>query len=164
MMLRRGLYEAVRHRNARRCARAFTYVEVAIATIVIGLAIPAVLLLIGVTTSQNRQSQEFTTGLMLVNQIREMMSPMSFSAAQALNGRTYNPPVDANRQPISGTDDWQQSVSVQLIGDSQGASLDSVVNNPSAVVELVRVTVSRRSSPNNPWRQVVTTSWMKTKY
>lgn len=157
-----------------------------IATIVIGLAVPAILMLVGATTTQNSQSQQYTTALMLANQVREMMSGLPFNDpvygshlgvqdpgentiadyndVQDFDGKSYNLPVDANRQTISGMDNWRQSISVQLVGDSQGAQLETVTGNSAAIVERVRVTVSYRSAASAAWATVLTTSWLKTRY
>lgn len=135
-----------------------------VASIIIGLAVPSILLLVGSSTMQNNYSQKFATANMLASQVREMMSTMAFTDVLALNGQTNNPPIDANHDPITGMDNWQQGITVTLVGDGQGASLDTITGNPLAIVARVRVTMSYRKSASDPWSPIVTTSWLKTRY
>jgi type II secretory pathway pseudopilin PulG len=149
--------------RAVRSEKAFTLVEVLLAAVIVGVAVPAILLLVGSTTMQSKGIQEYTSAMMLANHTREMMSGLPFDDVQAFNGQSFSPPIDANRQPMSGMDKWQQSIAVQLVGDSQGQHLDTV-GDTSAIAARVTVTISQRGSASAPWVQVVTISWLKTRY
>jgi type II secretory pathway pseudopilin PulG len=173
-------------RAVTRVAKAFTYVEVMLATIVVGVAVPALLLLVGSTTKLNASSQQYTTALMLANQMHEMMSSLPFNDplsgthtggpnageglvgqyddVQDFDGLSVSPPIDANRQGMDGMDNWRQSVAVQLLGNSQGKLLGSVTGDTAAIVERVRVTVSYRTPGGSQWVPVVTLSFLKTRY
>jgi Tfp pilus assembly protein PilV len=139
-------------------------VEVLLAAVIVGVAVPAILLLVGSTTMQNKVSQEYTSAMMLANHTREMMSGLSFDEVYAFNGQSFCPPRDANNQEIDEKDMWRrQSIVVQLVGDSQGQHLGTV-GDPSAIAARVTVTISKRRSVSDPWVQVVTISWLKTMY
>ena len=148
---------------AARFEKAFTFVEVLLATVIVGVAVPAILLLVGSTTMQSKGSQEYTGAMMLANHTREMMSGLSFDEVRNLNGQSFSPPADANRQTILGMETWKQSIAVQLVGDSQGQHLDTI-GDTSAIAARVTVTISKRKSASTPWGQVVTISWLKTRY
>lgn len=149
--------------RAARIEKAFTFVEVLLATVIVGVAVPAILLLVGSTTMQSKGSQEYTSAMMLANHTREMMSGLSFDEVYAFNGQTFSPPHDANNQTILGMETWQQSIAVQLVGDSQGQHLGTV-GDPSAIAARVTVTISKRRSVSAPWVHVVAISWLKTMY
>jgi hypothetical protein len=147
-------------------------VDVILATIIIGLAVPAVLLLVGSISMQSQGSQEYTTALTLANHTREMMSGLSFDDVRGFAGQSFSPPVDALGQPpvdalgqpLPGMDQWQQSIAVQLVGDSLGQHLGTVEGDTSAIAERVTVTIFHRLSANDTWGEVVTISWLKTRY
>ncbi len=149
--------------RAARTEKAFTFVEVLLATVIVGVAVPAILLLVGSTTMQSKGSQEYTGAMMLANHTREMMSGLSFDEVYAFNGQSFSPPHDANNQTILGMDTWRQRIEVQLVGDSQGQHLGAV-DYPSPIAARVTVTISKWRSVNAQWVQVFAISWLKTMY
>jgi hypothetical protein len=139
-------------------------VDVILATIIIGLAVPAVLLLVSSISMQSQGSLDYATALTLANHTREMMSGLSFDDVRGFAGQSFSPPVDALGQPLPGMDQWQQSIAVQLVGDSLGQHLGTVESDTSAIAERVTVSIFHRVSANDTWGEVVTISWLKTRY
>lgn len=172
-------------RRPRR-ARGLTLMETALATVIVGLAVLALVNLIAATNIQTSYSQKQTTAFMLANQIREAMVGMpfndpltgthaggpntgqtnvsQFNDVEDFDGYVASPPIDSHRQPITTLGSWQQSVSVTLIGDNNGANLNSTTGNLGAIVERVRVTISYRAPSEASWTPITTLSWLKTKY
>jgi len=160
--------------------------ETALATLIVGSAVLSLVKLVTSTTQQSSYTQKITTGLMLASQIREMMADLPFcdpyngvdtsgpdvgettvaqyNDVEDFNGYTACPPIDAHRQPITGLPDWRQVVTVTLVGDNSGNTLNGVVNNLGAVVERVKVVVSYRTPGGNNWQPVASSVWLKTKY
>lgn len=152
-----------RCRVATRRRRGLTLMETALATVIVGVAVLSLVKLMTVTTQQTGYSQKLTNAYMLANQVRESTGGLTFSQVQALNGVSYAPPIDSNGQPINNLSNWQQSISVQPVGDVNGQLLNGTGGTYS-VVERVRVTISYRASPEDTWTPIVTNSWWKTLY
>lgn len=153
----------LRRRVVARRSRGLTLMETALATVIVGMAVLSLVKLITVTTQETGYSQRLTTAYMLANQIRESTTGLTFSQVQALNGVSYSPPIDSNKQQLSNLTNWQQSISVQTMGDVNGQLLNGAGGSYS-VVERVRVTISFRASADDNWTPIVTTSWWKTLY
>ncbi len=62
-----------------RAARAFTLIETTLTTIIVGVAITALIQLVLVNSQQNRWTQRVTTGSLLAENIREMMAGVAFN-------------------------------------------------------------------------------------
>jgi hypothetical protein len=69
-----------------------------------------------------------------------MTLKMTFDQVNALDGRSYSPPVDSLGAEITGFSQWTQTVDVQPV-DPDRLTSDIVEEDPSAV--RVTVTVSR---------------------
>jgi Tfp pilus assembly protein PilV len=175
---------------AHRRRRGLTLMETTLATVVVGLAVLATVKLVSATSMQTGYSQRLTTAFMLANNMRELLGSLPFNDpttnttpasplpngpqngeasvsqyndVQDFNNYKANPPIDANRQSISSLTNWQQSVSVQLVGDQFGSHINSGGSTLS-VVERIKVTISFRDSPTSAWSPIVSSSWIKTKY
>jgi Tfp pilus assembly protein PilV len=115
----------------------FTLVETALATVIVGVGVIAVLQLLAAGTRTTGDSLRLTSGLNVAHGFREFSLTRSISALDALNGRQLSPPIDARGNPISGLSDWKQAITVQ------GADLQRVtLGVPAASSPLRRVTVT----------------------
>jgi len=65
-------------RNGRR-GRGFTLMETTLTTIIVGLAITSLVKLVLANTQQNRYTQRLTTGCLLAENCREMLSGLPFN-------------------------------------------------------------------------------------
>jgi hypothetical protein len=159
--------------------------ETSLATVIIGLSVLSIVKLVSAATTQTGITQKYTTAYMLVDNIHELLlglpfndpifgthtggpntgqtSLSQFNDVEDFDGYAPSPPIDANRQPIASLANWQQSVSVTLIGDVNGHLLNGAGGTYS-VVERVRVTISYRPSAIAAWTPILTSSWLKTKY
>src|ERR1035437_6365938 len=102
----------MRRRWRGRGRRGFTLLETALATVIVGSAVLALMKLVTATTTQNVAAQRMTIGLMLANNVREMMAGLpyndpangthlgpdagetlaSFNDVEDFNGLTVSPP------------------------------------------------------------------------
>jgi len=72
-------FSNVLRRRRASTARGFTLLETMLTTIIVGVAITALVKLVLTMTIQNVASQRMTTGTMLANNVREMLAGLPFS-------------------------------------------------------------------------------------
>ena len=157
--------------------RGFTLVEVLIATVIIGLAIVALLAANSAFTMANGAAVELSTAEFLVEQIREMTVTLdvidpeegagTFGAEEGslanyddlddFDGRTFSPPVDARRQQLTDFAAYSQQVTVQKVDPS---NFEQVLPIADPRNDFVRVTVS--VSYNN--REICSISWIRARF
>lgn len=157
----------------RKSIGGFTLIEVLIATILVGLAIAALLGANSSFTMANGVGTDMSTAEFLAEQIRELttmlpvvdpQTPTSFGAEEAtlaiyddvddFNDLTFSPPIDANRDVLDEFPAFSQVVTVDKVLASE---LDQTTNSAS---DFVRVTVQVLQNG----RQVVSASWIRAKY
>lgn len=132
----------------------FTLIEVLIATILVGLAIVALLGANSSFTMANGVGTDMSTAEFLAEQIRELTAMLPVDDVDDFNGRTFSPPIAADKSPLTGFASFSQVVTVDKV---LASDLDQTTNNAS---DFVRVTV--RVLQNG--RQVVSSSWIRAKY
>lgn len=159
----------------RKSIRGFTLIEVLIATILVGLAIAALLGANSSFTMANGVGTDMSTAEFLAEQIRELtamlpvvdpQTPTTFGAEEAglaayddvddFNGFSSpsTGPIAADRSVLTGFASFSQVVTVDKV---LASDLDQTTTSAS---DFVRVTV--RVLENG--RQVVSASWIRAKY
>jgi len=156
-------------------ARAFTLIEVLIATILVGLSIAALVAANGTLTMANDAGADQSTAEFLCEQIRELtamlavvdpqtttttfgpeeMSVAGYDDVDDLDGAVFSPPIGADRAPLSVFAAFSQQVTVQNVNRS---NLDQVVADHTS--QFVRITV--RVLQNG--REITSASWVRAKY
>jgi type II secretory pathway pseudopilin PulG len=127
--------------GAWRPRGAFTLIEAAIVTAIVGIGIVGMLQLLAAGSMANAESTEVTTAVYLANNINEMLQGVSYSTLKSTYGNvTYSPPVDATGTALSSFSNWQQIVTVQYVDHNL---VTSVVPD-SQVEPTCRVTVTIR--------------------
>ncbi len=136
---------------------AFTLIETAIVTAIVGVGILALVQLLAAGSVSNYEGTELTTAVNLGNNIHEIISglatrdpelPNQWSTKETtvaqyddvldFDGATFSPPIDITRASITSMTDWQQSVNVETVSHNSVSS-----TRPSDVTEpTVRVTVT----------------------
>ena len=160
----------------RGCAsrRGFTLIEAALATVIIGIGVVALLELLAAGTMSNSAGTELTTATSLANNIHEISmilpfndpgngaststkeagGPTAYNDIWDMNGDTYSPPLDVTRHPLNAYSTWAQQVTVQSVQpDTLTAGRPNSVTLPTA-----RVTVVITHNGKN----VYTASWIIT--
>jgi type II secretory pathway pseudopilin PulG len=88
-----------------RRRRGFTLMETTLTTIIVGLAITALVKLVLTNTQQNRYTQRLTTGCLLADNCREMMSGILFN--DPANGTlTFGPETGETLATYNDVDDF----------------------------------------------------------
>ena len=154
---------------------AFTLIEVMIATILIALAIAALVTAGGSSTKANSAGIELSTAEFLIEQIRELtallpvIDPQTETATfgpeeAALAGyddlddfdaASFSPPINADRQVLSDFVAFRQDIEVENLNDS---NFEQVVSHHSS--NFVRVTVKVFLNS----RQIASASWIRARY
>jgi hypothetical protein len=179
-----------RGRILRRNRRAgLTLMETTLSTLIVGLSVLSIVRLVTAVTQQNFYAQKTTTALMLANNMRELLVGLSFNDpafgthlgpdvgettvaqfndVQDFNGYVANPPIDANRQPITSMANWRQSVTVThvLPGNNGYNSTDPSATDSAVVLDRVTVVVSYNATPatSTNWTTITSIEWLKSKY
>lgn len=162
----------------RRRGRAFTLMEVAITSVIIGIGFVATMHLVAVSTQQNMAADHATVGMHLAQHLEEYMSLLPFD--DPTSGSTGNfgpeeptpaqyddvddfasisfcPPVDARLQPLNDLGQYTQVVRVVRVDPNR---LGLEVNGYTGAAR-VDVTVEFRASPGDAGIPVFTTSWIR---
>jgi Tfp pilus assembly protein PilV len=158
--------------------------ETALATILVGLSVLAILRLITAVTQQNFVAQKTTTALMLADNIRELTNGLPYNSAtqgnhlgpltgmttvaqytdvQCFNGYTASPPIDAQGQTLSNMANWQQSVIVTHISPSNFKLTDTLATDSACVMDRVQVTISYLPQGSSTWQAIASVEWLKSK-
>ena len=156
-------------RIARR--RGFTLIDSALAVVIIGTGVVAMMKLLAAGSISNYEGSELTTAVNLANNIHEILlrlplfdpsSPTTWSTQESdvtqyndvvdFDGCTFNPPIDVRRQAIANASNWSQVVTVQTVPMGQV----STTQTDSTSVPTARVTVQIMHQGH----QVYQTNWL----
>jgi prepilin-type N-terminal cleavage/methylation domain-containing protein len=144
----------------KRRRRGFTLMETALATIIVGVGVMAIVELLAKGTQANNSSNDMTTAINLVKNVHEfglklaftdpntptnwgidagenVNDPTTYNDVNDMDGRTFSPPIDARGRPIDSLSGWSQQVVVHSVDPN---SLTTDV--PNGTAPAVRITVS----------------------
>ena len=133
---------------------AFTLIEAAIVTVIVGVGIMAMLELLAAGSMANGASAELTTAMGLASNIHEMSLGVEYKNVMTLNGLNKMPPVDAKSNQINDPSlaQWRQQVAVNYLNPHLITT--TVPNTQVEPTARITVTISRNGSV------VYTTSWV----
>jgi prepilin-type N-terminal cleavage/methylation domain-containing protein len=150
-----------------------TLIEVLMAIILIGVAIASLVAANGLFTKANNFGLDLSTAEFLIEQIRELTTPLpavdpntgtatfgpeagetlaTYDDLDDLNGASFRPPINANRQPLNDFAAFTQEITVENVSDT---NFETVVAHHSS--HFVRITV-RILSNNN---EIISSSWIR---
>jgi prepilin-type N-terminal cleavage/methylation domain-containing protein len=166
------------HRSSIR--RGFTLIEVLIATVLIGLAIAALVGANASFTMANSAGSDLSTAEFLAEQIRELTAMLPVSDPDSTSWVSFGPeesslaeyddvddfhgfdstalgaPIDAKRTPLTDLANFSQVVTVEKVNPSNFDEVWDVTSNSP----FVRVTVQVRKNG----QPVSSTSWVRARY
>jgi len=175
-------------KHARPLIRtAFTLLESALATIIIGVGVLAIMGLFDACTRQNAQGAQATTAMMLAGHIQELMEGLPFcdpvkgastfgpetgetltiyNDIDDFDNQTFSPPIDSTRTAVASLSQYSQVVTVVPVYPNQPSS-----NTNEAIPEIpktaytgavrVRVKVLYRAHPTDLPREVYRAQWIR---
>lgn len=160
-----------------RCRKGFTFVEILISIVLVGLSITALVFATTNLTTANSAGSNLSTAEFLVEQIREMttllpvLDPQTEDAtfgAEAgentvtdyddiddFNGLTFSPPIDANGGTLNALAPFTQTVAVTNVQQS-----DFTATAGPHTTNFVRITV--RVLLNGA--EISSASWIRANY
>lgn len=161
--------------KAARHRKGFTLIEVLIATVLVGLAIAALLLASQSFTMANASGADLSTAEFLIEQIRELTALLpvidpeggttTFGPEEAglaayddlddFDGATFSPPINAGRAVLNNFAAFSQQVTVENVNAS---NFEQVVTDHGS--SFVRVTVSVRLNA----KEISSVSWIRAQY
>jgi prepilin-type N-terminal cleavage/methylation domain-containing protein len=155
--------------------RGFSLLEVLVATILVGLAIAALVTANGAFTMANGAGTELSTAEFLIEQLRELtalcpvVDPDTGAAAfgpeepnlagyddvDDFDGASFSPPIDASRNSLNNFSAYTQQVTVENVS---AADFEQVVADHGS--NFVRVTVAVFLNSG----QLSSASWIRARY
>jgi prepilin-type N-terminal cleavage/methylation domain-containing protein len=158
--------------------RAFTLVEVLIATVLVGLALAALVAANSSLTIANDAGSDLSTAEFLIEQIREMttMLPVAdpntdtwdvlgpeagettatYDDVDDFDNAVFTPPINANRLPLTPYATFNQQVTVQKVNPTDFTQVVADAHGSS----FIRITVT----VNQNGRPISSTSWVRARY
>ena len=137
----------------------FTLIEIIVATILIGVAIAAIVMSSRTFTSINAAGMNLSTAEFLIEEIRELVAPLpvvdpesgistfgpeadettlaDYDDLDDFDGAVFSPPIDINRTGLANFPSFSQQVTVDNVSASDFTAVE--VDHSS---DFVRVTVS----------------------
>jgi prepilin-type N-terminal cleavage/methylation domain-containing protein len=175
----------LRQRQTSRSQKSgFTLIEVAVAIVVVGLGVTALMQLTAACSMQNRASADLTTSAMLAQHVQEILADLpisdpvvgaasfgreagetmdSYDDIDDFDGLTFEP-IDSTRSALAGFDDYQQRVTVypvsgkQLNGNQNGAAIPKTTYTGAV---RVRVEILRTDPVTNLAASVYQLDWVR---
>jgi prepilin-type N-terminal cleavage/methylation domain-containing protein len=170
-----------------RSRHGFTLMEAMLAMSIVGVGILSMMQLFTACTFQNRQAVNMTTAMLLAQNVQETMAGLTFSDpafgktyfgaepgqtvgsyddVDDFDAKTFNPPIDSVRQPVSALPNYAQVVSVWPVYANQLSSNANTVSpdvSQTTYTGAARVTVRvlHRRDAASPFNEVYRTSWIR---
>jgi len=162
-------------KNTRKNCSGFTLLEILIATILVGIAVAALLITNGAFTQVNAAGIELSTAEFLLEEIRELTVSLavvdpetgtdtfgaesgetlgSYDDLDDLDGITFSPPIDINRSQLSNFSVFSQVITVENVSTS-----DLTVTVGDHLSPFVKVTVVIVMNG----RAISSSSWIRTR-
>lgn len=162
-----------------------TLIECALAVVIVGTGVVATMQLFASCTRDNQAAVAMTSAVMLSEAIGEITQGLPFSDPETgrnifgaelgetlqayddvddFDGHSFNPPLDAQRQPITDLPQYTQLVTVApvLANDPDSNINESDISRTAYTgVVRVKVRVLYRARPTAALEEVYRTSWLR---
>ncbi len=157
--------------------KGFTLIEVIIATILIGVAVSALLVASASSTTVNSAGTDLSTAEFLVEQIRELTTMKKvidpeptfrtwgpeadeanismYNDLDDYNGLTFNPPIDAGLNTLNDFAAFSQTIQVVNINPNNFTQTEGPLGS-----DFVRVTVTIQKNG----KEICSASWIRANY
>ncbi len=140
----------------------FMLIEAALTTVIIGVAVVALLAVIGAATRTNGGNREMTRAVFLAQEVRELLAPLpaaeddgrfgpelgetslaAYDDLDDFDGLSFTPPINAQRQALGGAEwaGWTETITVANVDPDYLAGSQPL---PDGSTDVVRVTVTVR--------------------
>jgi hypothetical protein len=162
-------------------SHAFTLIETALAVIIVGTGVLAILAAQQAYHQHNMWSQRIGTALLLANEMRELTmnlprfdpitgedtfgpeanepTVMQYDDLDDFHGATFAPPIDAHRLAIPNMDRWTQMVTVENVLPNM-VNGTAVPNNSTDVVRITCRVLYQGPTMNEP-QEITRLTWIR---
>jgi len=130
----------------------FTFIEVLIAIILIGLAIVSLVAANSSFTKANGAATDLSTAEFFIEQIRELTAMVGYDDLYSFDGASFSPPINTDREVLNDFAAFSQQITVENVNP---ANFEQVVADHSS--DFVRVTVKLFLSS----REISSVSWIR---
>jgi prepilin-type N-terminal cleavage/methylation domain-containing protein len=162
--------------RVKKHSRGFTFVEVLIATMLVGLAIASLMVANRAFTTANDAGTDLSTAEFLIEQIKELMALLpvvdpqtdittfgpetgealaSYDDLDDFDGANYSPPINADRSVLNDYAAFSQQVTVENVSAS---NFEQVVGDHGSYFVRVTVGVYQNS------QLITSASWLRARY
>ena len=148
-------------------------IEAALTTVIVGVAVVAMLSVIGQATRTNSDNRDLTKAIFLAQEIREMMASLpatngpgtfgpgpgetlaNYGDQDDFNGQSLSPPINAQRQRLTGGDwpQWRQEITVANVDPNNLSGHQTIYPGST---DMMRVTVTVKKNG----RMMYQMSWL----
>jgi len=139
------------NKNSTRAGGGFTLIEAMIATLLLAIAMIALMVSNQAFTQVNSAGIDLSTAEFLIEEVRERTASLDFNELPAFAG-TYSPPQDVQGNALTAFADFSQQVTVQNVSAS-----DFTVPEADSDFARVTVTVLRNGS------EISSADWIRTR-
>jgi hypothetical protein len=129
-----------RFRHAGGRCRGFTLIEAAMATVIIGVGVVALIELLATGTVSNVRGTEMTTGINLAKNIREITLQKKFEDLPAMNNTSHEPAIDSREVELAEMQGWSQAVKVESVDPNL---LTTALPDPAPRALRITATINR---------------------
>lgn len=164
MGARHSIFKGPRKGGIIRPRTGFTLIEAALVTSIVGIGVLAMLQLLAAGTTSNSAGAEMTTALNLAKGIREMSLGLAFADETTptnwgtdggensvadiddiddLDGKVFNPPIDAMKITLGDYANWEQRIVVQSVDPDR---ITVAVPNGTSPASRITVTINRNGT------------------
>lgn len=140
--------------KSARCRKGFSFVEILISIVLVGLSITALVVASSSFTQANATGADLSTAEFLIEQIRERTAVMPFDELPGLDDTPYPTPIDAHENELTALSAFSQHVAAKYVDPSD---FTAEVTGPTAFVR-VTVTVALNGRP------ISSASWIRANY
>lgn len=106
----------------KKSVSGFTFIEILIAVVLLGIAIAAIVGSNSAFTQQTAQAGQLSTAEFLIEQIRELTALMPVNDPNQPNnisnfvaGSPFNPPIDSQKRPLANFSAYSQVVTMNYV-------------------------------------------------
>lgn len=148
------LHPARRSARPLGCRSGFTLIEAAIATVIIGVGVLAIVELLAAGTLSNATGTQLTTAINLANNVNEWSMRTEYTDLRTtFDNKAFSPAKDALGANLADFDGWKQVIDVQYV-DPNRVTLAVPDSQPEPTSRVI-VTITRHDRP------ILTTTFLR---
>lgn len=122
-------------KRARR--RGFSYLDVMVAVVIVGVAIVALMQSMTTSTTVNGSARELSIAVNLTRHVHERAMSLGMSQVDALDGLTFTTPIGSDGKELDGYTGWEQNVRVYRAEPTSSLDANAAPGSTSTIRRIV---------------------------